>query len=178
MPRPGFAPGVRKEMRALGVERVAPGKALSFEAPARGPLPLGLGGQSHGLARLLGKPRAKASRVVETHERHGMALAPFGRRAVVPEVSSRDRAEIGFVRTRYQRQRANGRRQVAGLADKLGILGVGDRALSDREIVNVDAMNGPLVLVAVVGAHDEFARGDPRHLQQRFVSHLLWVECI
>ena len=80
--------GVRKEMRARGVERIAPRKALSFEAPARGPLPLGFCGQSHGLAGLLGKPRAIASRIVETHERHRMAFASFGRRAVLPEISA------------------------------------------------------------------------------------------
>ena len=66
---------------------------------------------------------------------------------------------------------------MAGLADKLRVLGVGDRERSDEEIIDVDAMNRALVFLAVVGAHGEFPRGDPRHLQQRFVSHLLWVEC-
>ena len=66
---------------------------------------------------------------------------------------------------------------MAGLADELRVFGVGDGIDADREIVDVGAVKRTLILFAVVGAHDELARGDSRHLQQRFVSHLLWVEC-
>ena len=66
---------------------------------------------------------------------------------------------------------------MAGLADELRILGVGDRVDADREVVDVRTVRRTFVLFAVFGAHDEFARSDSRHLQQRFVSHLMWVEC-
>ena len=66
---------------------------------------------------------------------------------------------------------------MTGLADELRVLRVGDRIDADRKVVDVGPVKRTLVLFAVLGAHDEFARSDSRHLQQRFVSHLLWVEC-
>jgi hypothetical protein len=66
---------------------------------------------------------------------------------------------------------------MAGLADKLRVLGVGDRTGADGEVVEVGPVHRTLVLFAVVGAHDELAGSDARDLQQRLVSHLLWVEC-
>ena len=66
---------------------------------------------------------------------------------------------------------------MTGLTDELRVLGVGDRIDADRELVDVRAVKRTFVLFAVFGAHDELASSDSRHLQQRFVSHLLWVEC-
>ncbi len=66
---------------------------------------------------------------------------------------------------------------MAGLADKLRVLRIGDRRDADRKVVDVGPVRRTLILFAILGAHDEFARSDARHLRQRFVSHLLWVEC-
>jgi hypothetical protein len=67
---------------------------------------------------------------------------------------------------------------MTGVMHECRVLGVRYRANTDCEIVHVSPVHGPLVIFAVFGAHDEFARADARHLEQRLVSHFLWVECI
>jgi hypothetical protein len=66
---------------------------------------------------------------------------------------------------------------MSGLAYELRVLAIGDRTRTDGEVVDVRLVRRTLILLAVLGAHDEFASGNSRHLQQRVVSHLLWVEC-
>src|SRR5688572_1307798 len=165
-------------MRARGVERVAPWKALALEAAAGRALPFGLGGQPRWLGDLAREPGTVGGCIFKSDERHRITIASFGRRAVGPEIRRRKRSEIGFESAGdHERQGANRRRPMAGLADKLCVLRVGDRRDADRKVVDEGSVQRTLVLFAVLGAHDEFARSDTRHLRQRFVSHLLWVEC-
>ena len=130
-------PRVRKKC-AHAASSVSPhGNACRRGRRAR-PFPIRLrsaAGPACGLAR-----RATGSRRahLEADERHRMAIAAFGRSAVVPEIRGGQRPEIGLERARnHQRQRANGGRRMAGLADELRVFGVGDRIDADREIVDV-----------------------------------------
>ncbi len=66
---------------------------------------------------------------------------------------------------------------MTGFMDELRILGICDRVDAHRKVVDVRPVKRTFVLFAVFGAHDEFASSDSRHLQQQFVSHLMWVEC-
>jgi hypothetical protein len=165
-------------MRARRVERVAPWKALALEPAAGRALPFGLGRQPRGHGDPARKPRTVGGRIFESDERHRMAIASFGRRAVRPEIRRRERSEIEFESAgHHERQRANSRRPMACLADELRVLRVGDRRDADRKVVDIRPVRRTLILFAVLSAHDKFARSDVRHLRQRLVSHLLWIEC-
>ena len=49
---------------------------------------------------------------------------------------------------------------------ELRVFGVGDGVRPDAELVDIRPVARTLILVALLVAHDEFARGDSRDLQQ------------
>jgi hypothetical protein len=60
---------------------------------------------------------------------------------------------------------------VPGVADEAGVLGVGHRLHAEIEVVDMDAMNGPLVFLGVLGAHEEFAGGNEREFWGEVARH-------
>src|SRR5690349_10198864 len=63
------------------------------------------------------------------------------------------------------------RRAAAGVADEARVFGVGDGLHAEEEVVDVDAMDGPFVLLRILGTHEEFAGGNEREFGREIGRH-------
>ena len=59
---------------------------------------------------------------------------------------------------------------MSGFLHEARVFRVGDGMRADMELVEIRAMSRTLILLAILGAHQEFARRNPRDVEQ--VNHL------
>ncbi len=86
------------------------------------------------------------------------------RMAILPDVGTAELAEralaLGPARLHDERQLVDRRRAMPGLAREARVLRIRDRLHAQREVVDMDAMERTLVLLGVLGAHQELTGRD------------------
>ena len=129
----------RKIIRQRFRRTVSPRIVILFHASARSPLPFSLGGQPKAAPRLAAEPFAVRNSVEPGDRDHGL----LGMR------------KLRIVPMRWLR--------VARSGKKLRVFGMGHLALGQREFIEPDAMNRPLVILALLAAHEEKSPGNLYH---------------
>ena len=88
------------------------------------------------------------------------------RMAVLPDVGAADLAERPLALRAAGRhddgQFVDGGRAMPCVAGEARVVGVGDGLDAQKEVIHVHAVHGALVILGVLGTHEEFAGGDQR----------------